>query len=80
MQRSLLAGLAALVFGNWALFCYYSRIPQFRFADHPQLWLIPPALLVLLASGVDSTRAKFGGALASIRYAALGVIYGSLIN
>ncbi len=74
VQRSMLASAAAMVFGNWALFCYYRRIPGFNFVDHPQLWLIPPALSVLLAVQFNRQRLTREN-VALLRYASLGVIY-----
>lgn len=74
VQRSMLASVAALVFGNWALYCFYDKFPHFRFVEHPQLWLIPPAISLLIA--LQFNRKRLGRAeLALLRYAALGTIY-----
>ena len=74
VQQSVLASAAALVFGNWALFSYYSKIPGFNYGNHPQLWLIPPALSVLIAVQFNRQRLTRGN-VGLLRYAALGVIY-----
>ena len=48
-HQSLLSGAAAVVFGNLALWLFYNKFDGFAFLDHPQLWLIPPALSALVA-------------------------------
>jgi len=71
---SMLAGVAAIVLGNLGLWVFYNRRPEFSFFDHPQLWLIPPAVSVLIAAHLS--RARFNaGQLATIRYLCVAVIY-----
>ena len=47
---------------------------RFSFAEHPQFWLIPPALSVLVAAQVNR-RKLAPEMLAAIRYAATIVLY-----
>jgi hypothetical protein len=74
MHRSLATGLAAALAGNGALWVWLSRDDALAFFVHPQLWLIPPALSVLLASHLERRRLE-PAALTAIRYAALLVVY-----
>ncbi|HZN35775.1 MAG TPA: hypothetical protein VFB80_18225, partial [Pirellulaceae bacterium] len=72
-RKSWAAMVAAAVAGNGALWSLFSE-KAFHFADHPQLWLIPPALSVLAAAQVNRHRLS-AEALTAIRYAATIVIY-----
>ena len=73
-QRSILSGTLAVVLGNLALWIFYDRLQGFSFVEHPQLWLIPPAVSVLIAA--HFTRNKLSaGQLAAIRYISVAVIY-----
>jgi hypothetical protein len=64
--------IAALTgnFGLWALF--YHR--GWTFIDSPQLWLIPLALILLVAEHLNRDRLAAAQA-AGLRYLALGLIY-----
>ncbi len=73
-HHSILSGAAAVVLGNLALWVFYDKFPAFSFFDHPQLWLIPPAVSVLVAGHLASgtlTKAQ----LALLRYLCVAVIY-----
>jgi hypothetical protein len=72
-QKSWLAGIAAAVAGNGALWALLSE-SKFGFLVNPQLWLIPPALSVLIAAQINRRRLP-ADVLASIRYASTLVIY-----
>jgi hypothetical protein len=72
--QSLLAGVTAIAFGNLALWMFYDRFPQFSFFDHPQLWLIPPAVSVLIA-GQWHREQMSSSQLALLRYVCVAVIY-----
>ena len=74
VHRSLICGLAAIVFGNFALWQYYGRVEGFSFAEHPQLWLIPPAVSVLIAAQL-SLRKLTAAQLALVRYICITTIY-----
>ena len=73
LTRSVLAGILALVMGNIALWIFYGDM-SISFSNHPQLWLIPPAISVLVASHLERKRFS-AGQLAFIRYACVFVIY-----
>ena len=73
-HNSILSGAAAIVFGNLALWLFYDKFDGFAFFEHPQLWLIPPALSALVAAQISKssfTRQQ----LAMIRYICVTVIY-----
>jgi len=74
LRRSFGFGLQAALAGNGGLWYLLHHIDGFGFMDHPQLWLIPAALSVLVAAYLnrDHLSAKRH---ASIRYACLMVIY-----
>ncbi|MGI9519793.1 MAG: hypothetical protein ACR2NP_22255 [Pirellulaceae bacterium] len=73
-HQSALSGAAAIVLGNLALWVFYSRFPNFSFFDHPQLWLIPPAVSVLIA-GHLAAGSLSRQQLALLRYLCVAVIY-----
>lgn len=74
MKRSVLSGAAAVLFGNLALWLFFHRSPGFSFFNHPQLWLIPPAVSTLIASHLSRGVLK-PGQLTAIRYVSVAVIY-----
>jgi hypothetical protein len=72
-HKSFTYGVAAALAGNGALWAMMQG-RDFTILEHPQFWLIPPALSVLTASHL--TRRQLSEAqLAAIRYAAMLVIY-----
>ena len=73
-QESPLAGAAAVVFGNLALWLFYNKFDGFSIFDHPQLWLIPPAVSTLVAAQL-SQKSLSRKQLGLIRYICLTVIY-----
>ena len=74
LYSSILSGAAGIVFGNLALWLFYGKLDGFDFLDHPQLWLIPPALSTLVAAQI-SRSAFSAGQLALVRYVCVTVIY-----
>lgn len=74
MRRSFGFGLLAALAGNGGLWHFLHGESGYGLSEHPQLWLIPAALSVLLASRInrDSLSAE---QRSSIRYGALVVIY-----
>ncbi len=73
-RQSFAAGVAAAAAGNGALWALLARNEGLGFIVHPQFWLIPPALSVLVAAHLQ--RHRMGSeATAAIRYGALLVIY-----
>jgi hypothetical protein len=65
--------LAALAF-NGALWVMLGRWEGFGFLEHPQLWVIPPALCVLVGTYLNRDRLN-EGQLTSIRHATSLAIY-----
>jgi hypothetical protein len=72
-RHSSLAAAAAVVAGNGALWSLL-RQTEFDFRQHPQLWLIPPAVSVLIAGQLNRRRLDLGQ-LTALRYASILVIY-----
>jgi hypothetical protein len=72
-QQSFLYGAAAALAGNGALWVLLEH-QGIHFTDRPQLWLIPPAVAVLLAAQLNRTRLS-GEQLTGARYCATLVIY-----
>lgn len=70
---SVLFGLLTLLTGSVGLWVLLDR-QQFDFFTHPQLWLIPPALAMLVAERLN--RPRLGDRQREVlRYVALSVIY-----
>jgi len=72
-RHSFVFGAVSALVGNaglWALWHEQGIV----IAQHPQFWLIPPSLSVLIAAQMNRDRLK-QGQLASIRYAAVTVLY-----
>lgn len=74
IRGSLLAGLSSLLFGNLALWTFYGKFPSWSFDQHPQMWLIPPALSVLVAVQLNR-RLLTPTQVSFARYASVAVIY-----
>ncbi len=73
-QKSFLSGGMAIVLGNLALWVFYDKFPSFSFVEHPQLWLIPPAVSVLVAGQLFRHQIA-SSQLALLRYVCLATIY-----
>jgi hypothetical protein len=73
-NHSIWSGAASLLFGNLALWMFCGRFPNFTFLEHPQIWLIPPAISVLIAARVFRNSLT-SNQLATINYVAVTVIY-----
>lgn len=74
MRRSFVLGLLAVIAANGALWFLLHGVDRLAFYQHPQLWLIPPALSVLIATHLN--RHQLGAAqLTAFRYACLLIIY-----
>jgi hypothetical protein len=74
LRQSTASGLAAALAGNAALWAWLAKDPERSFLNHPQFWLIPPALSVLLAAHLNRKRLE-PQVMTAIRYAATLVIY-----
>jgi hypothetical protein len=76
LRRSFIFGLLAAIAGNGGLWYLWHRSADFQFLQHPQLWLIPVAVSVLVA--VYLNEEDFSpDQMASIRYLCLVTIYAS---
>ena len=74
LRRSFGFGLAAALAGNGGLWYLLHETSEYHFLQHPQLWLIPAAISVLIAAHLnrkDFTEAQMTG----IRYLCLITIY-----
>jgi len=76
LRRSFVFGLMAAVAGNGALWYMLHRTDSYQFLQHPQLWLIPVALSVLLAAYLNEENLS-EDQMAGIRYLSLVTIYAS---
>jgi len=76
LRRSFVFGILAAIAGNGGLWYLLHRTDSYQFLQHPQLWLIPIGLSVLLAAYLnedDFTEDQMAG----IRYMSLVMIYAS---
>ena len=76
LRRSFAFGVMAAIAGNGGLWYLFHQSADYQFLQHPQLWLIPVALSVLLAVYLnedDFTEDQMAG----IRYLSLVTIYAS---
>ncbi len=74
LRRSFVFGVMAAVAGNAGLWYVLHRTEDYQFLQHPQLWLIPVALSVLLAAYLNEKNLS-EDQMAGIRYLALVTIY-----
>lgn len=74
LRRSFAFGLLAAVAGNAGLWFVWNRTVDYQFLQHPQLWLIPVALSVLLAAYLNEERLT-EDQMAGVRYLSLVTIY-----
>ena len=74
LRRSFGFGVLAAVSGNAGLWYILHRTSDYQFLQHPQLWLIPVALSVLLAAYLNEKNLS-EDQMAGIRYLALVTIY-----
>jgi len=73
MRRSVGCGAAGILSATIGVWVLWARL-EINIAEHPQLWLIPPALAVLVAEYLNRDRLTAAQSTA-FRYLALGVIY-----
>jgi hypothetical protein len=74
LRRSFVFGLMAAIAGNGGLWYILHRTDDYRFLQHPQLWLIPIALSALLAAYLNEENLS-EDQMAGIRYLSLVTIY-----
>ena len=74
-KRSTGFGLLAVLAANVGMWVLWPRLgAEWDFSDHPQLYLIPPALCMLVAEFLNHNRLSAAQS-AAIRYLALSTIY-----
>ena len=74
-KRSTGFGLLAVLAANVGLWVLWPRLgAEWDFSDHPQLYLIPPALCLLVAEYLNHNRLSAAQS-AAVRYLALSTIY-----
>jgi hypothetical protein len=76
LRRSFVFGMLAAVAGNCGLWYMLNRTADYQLLQHPQLWLIPAALSVLVAAYLNEDRLT-EDQTAGIRYLSLVTIYAS---
>ncbi len=76
MRRSFGFGILATAFANGGLWYFLDRTAAIEFWIHPQVWLIPPAICILVAAYLNRDRLT-AGQMTSIRYLASSIIYAS---
>ena len=74
LRRSLLFGVFAAIAGNGGLWYMFNRTNDYQFLQHPQLWLIPVALSVLVAAYLNEDRMS-EDKMTAVRYLSLLTIY-----
>lgn len=74
MRRSFAFALLAALAGNGGLWYVLDHTRGFGFGEHPQVWLIPAALSVLVASYINRERLS-AEQTTVIRYSTMMVIY-----
>jgi hypothetical protein len=74
LRRSFLYGMLAAIAANGSLWYVLHDRDGLSFLDHPQLWLIPPALSALIAGYINRARLTPEQS-AAVRYASAIVIY-----
>jgi hypothetical protein len=74
MRRSFLFGILAVFAGNGGLWMLLDGVEGYGFYQHPQLWLIPVSLSVLVAGHINRDRLT-KDQMTMIRYTTLMMIY-----
>jgi hypothetical protein len=76
LRRSFVFGVLAAAAGNGGLWYVFHRTADYQFLQHPQLWLIPVALSVLVAAYLNEDKLT-EDQMAGVRYLSLVTIYAS---
>jgi len=74
MRKSFGFGLLAALAANGGLWYFLGSQEGYGWLEHPQLWLIPPALCVLIAAHLNRSRLTVEQ-MTAYRYSAATVIY-----
>ena len=75
-RRSFAYGVLSALAANAALWCFFRQLDGWGLFEHPQLWMIPPALSLLAAAWINRERLS-ERQQTTIRYLASSVIYAS---
>jgi hypothetical protein len=73
-RKSFGFGVLAAVSANGGLWYFLNRLEGFRLLEHPQLWLIPPALCVLAAAHINRKQLT-DAQMTAIRYGCSIMVY-----
>ncbi len=76
LRKSFWFGMLAAVSANGSLWYWLYATDGLALYEHPQLWLIPPALCVLVAAQLNRARLS-GEQMTAIRYLSAIVVYAS---
>ncbi len=76
LRRSFLFGMLATFAANGSLWYLLHQSDGLGFFQHPQVWLIPPALCILAAAYINRSRLS-AEQMTTVRYIAAIVIYAS---
>jgi hypothetical protein len=74
LRRSFGFGIVAALAGNAGLWYAFQRTEDYQFLQHPQLWLVPVALSVLIAAYLNEEKLT-EDQMAGVRYLSLVTIY-----
>ncbi len=74
LRRSFGFGIAAALAGNAGLWYAFQRTQDYQFLQHPQLWLVPVALSVLIAAYLNEEKLT-EDQMTGVRYLSLVTIY-----
>lgn len=74
LRKSFLFGVLAAIAGNAGLWYAFDRTADYQFLQHPQLWLIPVAVSVLIAAYLNEEKLN-EDQMTGIRYLSLVTIY-----
>ncbi len=74
LRRSFGFGLIAALAGNAGLWYAFQRTEDYQFLQHPQLWLVPVAVSVLIAAYLNEEKLT-EDQMTGIRYLSLVTIY-----
>lgn len=66
--------MVAALAGNASLWAVFAGLQDFAFVQHPQFWLIPPAVSVLIAGQLNKKHLD-PAQLSFLRYATIAIIY-----
>jgi hypothetical protein len=74
LRRSFGLGMVAALAGNAGLWYAFQRTEDYQFLQHPQLWLVPVAVSVLIAAYLNEEKLT-EDQMTGIRYLSLVTIY-----